>query len=506
MNVQLGEHLSIEDVVSVAREGRPVELSNRAAGRMDEHRAVVKRRLDDDEPHYGINTGFGALAEVRISQGDLAQLQLNLIRSHATGVGESLPCEVVRASMLLRASVLASGLSGVRHEVAEHLISMINNGIHPVIPSRGSVGASGDLAPLAHMALSMIGEGPVEYRGREMPASDALEKASIKPLELEPKEGLALVNGTQVMTAAACMSLVDAEHLTNASDIVGAMTLEAVLGTPEAFDSRIMSARPHPGQARSAVILRKMIEGSEIRESHKDCSKVQDPYSLRCMPQVHGAVRDSLKHVRDVLETEINSATDNPLVFEDGDIISGGNFHGEPVAIVMDLLAIAVAELGAISERRVEHLLNPALSQGLTPFLAADSGLCSGYMITQVTAAALVSENKILAHPASVDSIPSSANREDHVSMGMTGALKACDVVANTRMVLSIEALCASVGLDQRLPKKPGRCLQSAWKAVRQRVPPLREDRAPGPDIESVTELLKPGGGLVEAALGQGRA
>lgn len=489
------------DIVSVARRGHPVELAPEAEERMETGRQVVQRHLDDDRPHYGINTGFGALAEVQISKNDLAQLQLNLVRSHATGVGEPLDVEVVRAAMLLRASVLASGLSGVRREVADQLLGMLNAGIHPVIPSRGSVGASGDLAPLAHLALAMIGEGPVEVDGQQVPADEALARAGMSRLELQPKEGLALVNGTQMMTALGCMALVDAEHLTLAADLVGGMTLEAVMGTPDAFDERIVGARPHPGQMQSAALLRRVIAGSEIRDSHRECSRVQDPYSLRCMPQVHGAVRDNLAHIRRVLEVEINSVTDNPLVFEDGSILSGGNFHGEPVAIAMDLMAIAVTELASISERRVEHLLNPALSCGLTPFLSRSSGLSSGYMISQVTAAALVNENKVLAHPSSVDSIPSSANREDHVSMGMTGALKARSVLSNTRTVLAIEALCAASGLDQRLPSKPGRGLQACWENIRERVPPLDQDRPPGPDIESLTDLLKPGGGLVEAAL-----
>lgn len=501
--VVVGRRLAIEDVVAVARGGAPVSLADEAVARMARGRAVVEGRLSDGEPHYGINTGFGALAEIAIPDEDLAALQLNLIRSHAAGVGAPLPRDAVRAAMLLRAQVLSTGNAGARPVLAELLVSMLNAGIHPVIPSRGSVGASGDLAPLAHMALAMIGEGDVERDGHVIPAARALAEAGLPPVVLRPKEGLALVNGTQVLTAVGLLALHDAGHLALAADVVGAMSLEAVLGTPDAFDRRVVEARPHPGQVASGALLRRLLAESEIRESHrgKGHHKVQDPYSLRCMPQVHGAVRDSLAHVRRVVEIEIDSATDNPLVFPDGDILSGGNFHGEPVAIALDLLAIATAELAAISERRVEHLVNPALSEGLPPFLASHSGLCSGMMIAQVAAASLVSENKILAHPASVDSIPSSANREDHVSMGMTAALKARTVVDHTATVLAIEALCAAVGLDHRAPRRPGRGVAAAHAAVRGRVSPLDGDRPVAPDIRNLTSLLAPGGGLVEAAL-----
>jgi len=500
--VWIGAPLTVEDVVAVARDRAPVRLCEDAVGRMNASRAIVERRLAEERPAYGINTGFGALAEVRIEREDSEMLQLNLVRSHATGVGEPLPPEVVRAAMLLRAQVFATGRSGVRPELAQRLCEMLNAAIHPVVPSRGSVGASGDLAPLAHVALALIGEGAVEVSGRVVPSGEALAAAGLPPIRLEAKEGLALINGTQVMTAVACVALLDAEHLTRAADVVGAMTLEAVRGTPDAFDARVVQARPHPGAIASADLLRRLLQDSEIRESHRKAHhKVQDPYSIRCMPQVHGAVRDALAFVRRTLEIEINAATDNPLVFEDGSVLSGGNFHGEPVAFAMDLLAIAVAELGAISERRVEHLLNPALSDGLTPFLAARSGFCSGMMITQVTAASLVAENRVLAHPASVDSVPSSANREDHVSMGMTSALKARGVVENVRTILAIEALCAAVGLDQRLPLRPGRGVLAAHQTLRARVGPLDADRPPAPDIESVRGLLVRGGGLVEAAL-----
>ncbi len=501
--IEVGSRLTVEDVVRVAQKDAPVVLTTEAITRMRKGRAVVTSRLDDGLAHYGINTGFGALAEVAIPAKDLAKLQLNLIRSHAAGVREPLPRDAVRAAMLLRAQVLSTGHAGARPDLAELLVQMLNHRVHPIIPSRGSVGASGDLAPLAHMALAMIGEGEVEHDGERMPAARGLAMAGLEPVVLQPKEGLALVNGTQVLTAVGLLALYDAEHLTLAADVVGAMSLEAVLGTPDAFDPRVVAARPHPGQIASAALLRSLLVDSQIRDSHrgKGHHKVQDPYSLRCMPQVHGAVRDSLAHVRRVVEIEINSATDNPLVFDDGDILSGGNFHGEPVAIALDLLAIAVSELASISERRVEHLVNPALSDGLPAFLASASGLCSGMMIAQVAAASLVSENKILAHPASVDSIPSSANREDHVSMGMTAALKARTVVEHTRTVLAIEALCASVGLDCRRPLEPGAGVAAAQAAVRALVPPLGDDRPVAPDTVIIEAMLLPGGGLVEAAI-----
>ena len=449
MKVRIGDRLAIEHVVAVARNGAEAVLTGEAIARIARGREVVDAHLSDELPHYGINTGFGALAEVPISREDLAALQLNLVRSHAAGVGTPLPDDDVRAAMLLRAQVLATGKAGVRPVVAQRMVELLNARIHPVIPSRGSVGASGDLAPLAHLALVLVGEGKARVEGEVLPGGEALRRAGIEPLVLEPKEGLALVNGTQVLTGVGALALADAEHLARAADVIGAMTLEAVLGTPDAFDARVVEARPHPGQVQSGRNLRALLADSEIRESHRGGQhhKVQDPYSVRCMPQVHGAARDAFAWIRGVVETEMNSATDNPLVFEDGSILSGGNFHGEPVAIALDLLAIATAELGAISERRVEHLLNPALSEGLPAFLAAHSGLCSGLMIAQVAAASLVSENKVLAHPASVDSIPSSANREDHVSMGMTAALKARQVVDNVRNVLAIEALCGAAGV-----------------------------------------------------------
>ncbi len=495
--------LSVEDVVSVARDGARVGISGAALERIAAGRAVVDGRLNDGLAHYGINTGFGALAEVSIGRDDLSTLQVNLIRSHAAGVGAPLPTDAVRAAMCLRVAVLCTGNAGIRPEPAILLAEMLNSCVHPVVPSRGSVGASGDLAPLAHIALAMIGEGTCEYNGRVVPSADALAAAGLKPVELHPKEGLALVNGTQVLTAVGLLALHDAEHLLKVAETAGAMSLEALLGSPDAFDHRVVAARPHPGQIESGRVLRALLAGSPLRETHKDCGRVQDPYSYRCMPQVHGAVRDSLDHVRRVVEIEINSATDNPLVFPDGDIISGGNFHGEPVAIALDLLAIAVAELGSISDRRVEHLLNPKLSFHLPAFLAPDSGLCSGLMIAQVAAASLVSENKVLAHPASVDTIPTSANREDHVSMGMTAALKAASVVDNVKTVLAIEILAAAAGLDIRLKAADSSpAVMAALRRVRSVVEPLTSDRSPSPDIEAIRALCVPGGGVVEDAWG----
>ena len=497
--VRIGQTIGLEELDRVVHRRETVALDPEAFKRIEAGRAIVESRLGDGLAHYGINTGFGALAEVPIPRGELAQLQWNLVRSHAAGVREPLREEEVRAAMLLRAQVLATGLAGVRPEVAILLVEMLNRGVHPVIPSRGSVGASGDLAPLAHMALVMVGEGRARWGEEEMGGAQALARAGLSPLELQPKEGLALVNGTQVLTAVGAVALWEAIHLVEVADLIGAMTLEAALGTPDAFDPRVLLARPHPGQVVSGRRLQQFLKGSDIRESHRSSThRVQDPYSLRCMPQVHGAVQDCLEFVRKTVVTEMNSATDNPLVFPEGAILSGGNFHGEPVAMALDFLAIAAAELGSISERRVEHLLNPALSEGLSPFLATHSGLCSGYMMAQVSAASLVTENKILAHPASVDSIPSSANREDHVSMGMTSALKARQVVENVRWVLALEALCAAAGIDQRAPRLPGTGVRAAHRLIREVVPPLDGDRPVGPDADRLQRMLRPGGGLLE--------
>ncbi len=453
---------------------------------------------------YGVNTGFGALAEVRISADQVVRLQQNLVRSHASGVGAPLPRDAVRGMMLLRASVLATGRSGARAVCCERLCEMLDAGVHPVIPARGSVGASGDLAPLAHLALGMIGEGLAEYRGETLPAGDALKRAGLSPLLLEAKEGLTLLNGTQHMTAVGGLAILDAIETCVVADIAGAMSLEALKGTVRAFDERVVAARPHPGQIAVARFLRALLADSPIAESHKDCGKVQDPYSLRCMPQVHGASRDVIDFARTVLEREAGSSTDNPLVFADeGEMISGGNFHGQPVALALDAAAMAVAELANISERRVEQLVNPHLSSGLPPFLAPDSGLNSGFMIAQVAAAALVSENKVLAHPASVDSIPSSAGREDHVSMGATSALKLSMIHDHVRTVLAIELLCAAQGLDLRRPLTSTKPLEAVHAAIRARVPAMMVDRPLAPDIAAVRALVDDGT-LIAAAAGAG--
>jgi len=451
---------------------------------------------------YGVNTGFGALAEVRISAAQVTRLQQNLVRSHSSGVGEPLSRDAVRGMMLLRAAVLATGRSGARAICCERLCDLLNAGVHPQIPARGSVGASGDLAPLAHLALGMIGEGLAEYQGQWLPAAEALKRADIPALVLEAKEGLTLLNGTQHMTAVGGLAIFDADLTCRVADIAGALSLEALKGTVRAFDERVVAARPHPGQIEVARFLRALLVGSEIAESHKDCGKVQDPYSLRCMPQVHGASRDVLAFTRTVLEREAMSSTDNPLVLDD-EMISGGNFHGQPVALALDAAAMAVAELANISERRVEQLVNPHLSSGLPPFLAPDSGLNSGFMIAQVAAAALVSENKVLAHPASVDSIPSSAGREDHVSMGATAALKLATIHDHVRTVLAIELLCAAQGIDLRRPLTTTKPLEAVHAAIRAKVPAMMVDRPIADDIRAVRSLIDDGS-LVDVARSAG--
>lgn len=484
-----GHSLTLEDVGAVAR-GERAGIGDGVIDRVALSRAVVERILTGDAAVYGINTGFGKLSDVRIRQEDLRALQINLVRSHSCGVGEPLGPEATRAMLLLRANVLAKGFSGVRPVVLETLVEMINNDLLPVVPSKGSVGASGDLAPLAHLALGAIGEGMVVHGGRRVPARQAFEAAGIAPLELEAKEGLALLNGTQAMSAIGAIALLDIEALSDAADVIGAMSLEALQGTPVAFDERIHAARAHGGQVTVARNLRELLDGSEIRQSHADCGRVQDAYSLRCMPQVHGAVRDAAGHARRVLETEFNSATDNPLVFPDtGEVISGGNFHGEPVALVLDYLAIAVTELASISERRIERLVNPDLS-GLPAFLIRDAGTNSGMMIAQVAAVALLAENKVLAHPASVDSLPTSANKEDHVSMGMTSALKLATCVENVRSVLAIEALCAAQGIDFLAPLAPAQRIARAHSRLREAVPFFEHDEVLADKIAVLAPLV----------------
>ncbi|MEK6606651.1 MAG: histidine ammonia-lyase [Myxococcota bacterium] len=502
--------LTLEDVARVARGGIAVALAPEARVRMERSRAVVDRIVAGGQGApsvYGINTGFGALARVRIEADKVRELQRNLVRSHSVGLGAPYPTDVVRAIVLLRAQTLALGHSGVRPLLVDGLLAMLARGVHPIVPSRGSVGASGDLAPLAHVALALIGEGEAQVGGARLPTAEALSRAGLTPLALEAKEGLSLINGTQAMTADGALAVLDAEALARTADIAGAMTLEAVMGSARAFDPRIHALRPHPGQAASARLLARLCAGSGIARAHADCPKVQDPYSLRCMPQVHGATRDGLAFAHAVLEREIASVTDNPLVFAEADeILSGGNFHGQPVAMALDLAAIATAELGSISERRVEQLVNPDFSTGLPPFLApSEEGLHSGFMIAQVTAAALVAESKILCHPASVDSIPSSAGREDHVSMGAHAARKLAQVVENVRLVLAIELCAAAQGLDLRRPLVPGRGVAAAYAAVRACVTPLVADRPLSGDIEAAARAIADGAVLaaVEREIGK---
>ncbi len=478
----------------MARGGRRVQLSDDAAGRMRASRAVVEGIVTDGRTAYGVTTGFGDLADVRIEPQQTAELQRNLVRSHAAGVGDPLPAEVVRAMLLLRANALAVGLSGIRPEIVELLLGMLNATVHPLVPSRGSVGASGDLAPLAHLALVLIGEGEawVDDAGPG-PGAEALERAGLHPVTLEAKEGLALLNGTQLMGALAALALDDARRLATSADVIGAMSLEAMLGTAAAFDESLIAARPHPGQVAVAAHLRELLADSEIGASHAaSAHRLQDAYSLRCMPQVHGAVRDALDHLERVLAVEMNAATDNPLVFPSGEVISGGNFHGEPLALAIDYAKMAVAELASISERRSARLVDAHLS-GLPAFLTDAPGLRSGLMIAQYTAAALVNELQTLAHPSSVDTIPTSANQEDHVSMGATSALHLREVVDRTEAVLAIEALCAAQGLDFRAPMRPGAGVARAHARLRSLVSHLAEDRPPADDIGQVRELLRAG-------------
>jgi len=492
-----GNDLSLEDLREVVYEQRPVELAEGARKKVVAAREVVEKLLRENRVAYAINTGVGKLSDVHIEPAQNRQLQVNLIRSHSAGVGEPLSQEETRAMMLLRANSLAKGFSGVRPEVIELICAMLNKGVHPVVPSQGSVGASGDLAPLAHLALAMIGEGEVRSDHSRASSAGALQRAGIKPLLPEAKEAISLINGTQAMLAVGTLSLLAAETLAETADVLGAMSLDALHGTDVAFDARIHDARPHAGQTQVATNLRRLLAGSEIRESHKDCGRVQDAYSLRCIPQVHGAVRDTLAFCRQTFEIEMNSAVDNPLVFVkgqgEGDIISGGNFHGEPLAFALDYMAIALSALAGISERRIERLVNPALNEGLPPFLAPDAGINSGFMMPQVTAAALASENKGLAHPASVDSITTSGNKEDYVSMGMAAAIKLKRVIANTTNVLAIEACAAAQALDFLAPLKTSQPLQQAHAAIRKVSPKIEHDRVFADDFAKLAELIRAG-------------
>jgi histidine ammonia-lyase len=509
--VLTGADLTVEDVEAVARRGAEVALDVHARERMQEARAVIEDLVAHGEVVYGVTTGFGDLASTFVPAQDGERLQENLLMSHSAGVGPAFPREVVRAMLLLRANTLALGHSGCRPLIVDRLLAFLALGVHPVVPEQGSVGASGDLAPLAHLALPLIGRGQVERNGEVVPARIALKEVGLEPLRLGPKEGLALLNGTQMMSAIGALLVADAERLSHTASVAAAMSVEALLGTDVAFAAEYQLARPHPGQVAVAAELRQLLRDSAIQRSHHGhAHKVQDPYSLRCVPQVHGAVRDALDHLRRVLDIELNSATDNPLVFPGGGVadvdtvatgggrvISGGNFHGEPIALALDFAKLAIAELGSISERRTALLVDPRLNGGLPPFLAASSGLESGMMIYQYTAAALVSENKVLAHPASVDSIPTSANQEDHVSMGSISARHARRVLEHVEQILAIELVVAAQALDLRMGlldgAVPGAGVAEAHTRVRARVPHLDEDREPGPDLAAAAELVRTG-------------
>ena len=490
-----GQALSLSQIAGVAVGDEKVHIASSAKKRIAASRRVIDDIVARDSVVYGVNTGFGKLSDVRIPRKELAALQLNLVRSHACGIGTPLSEPEVRAMMLLRANVLALGLSGIRPEVVELLCDMLNGHVHPVVPERGSVGASGDLAPLAHLALSLIGEGEALVNGKRMPSAEVLKRAKLKPVQLEAKEGLALLNGTQAMHAVGGLSILRAKRLANLADVAGAMTLEGLRDTPAAFDARLQDARPHAGQKACAAHLRSLLENSEIRESHrKNDPRVQDAYSIRCMPQVHGAVRDVLAHCEQVLEIESASATDNPLVFvKTADVISGGNFHGAPLAMAFDYAAIALTDLMNISERRIDRLTNPDKSEGLPAFLARKPGLESGFMVAQVAAAALVNEARVLAHPASVDNVTTSGGKEDHVSMGMTSALKLRSIVDFAENLFAIELLAGAEAIEHRRPLKAGKGVEATFKIVRQSAPALKKDRPLSGDIAQVAEQIRAG-------------
>ena len=513
--VLTGADLTIDDVEAVARRGATAALDVHARARMDEARAVIEALVAEGAVVYGVTTGFGDLATTFVEPARSAELQEHLLMSHAAGVGEPFPREVVRAMLLLRANTLALGHSGCRPVVVDRLLAFLERGLHPVVPAQGSVGASGDLAPLAHLALPLIGRGQVELGGQVLPALIALREAGVEPLRLEAKEGLALLNGTQMMGAIGALLLADADRLARTASVVAAMSVEALLGTDVAYAAAYQLARPHPGQVAVAEELRHLLRESALQESHHASEhKVQDPYSLRCVPQVHGAVRDALDHLRRVLDIELNSATDNPLVFPGGGVaevdtaatgggrvISGGNFHGEPIALALDFAKLALAELGSISERRTALLVDPRLNGGLPAFLVPSSGIDSGMMVYQYTAAALVSENKVLAHPATADSIPTSANQEDHVSMGSIAARHARQVLEHVERILAIELLVAAQALDLRLAAlavdgdapEPGIGVREAHTLVRERVAHLDADREPAPDLAAALAIVKAG-------------
>lgn len=491
-----GSALRIAQAIAVARHGASVALDPGARARLTEGRALIERIVEHEDTVYGINTGFGNLARVRISRPDLLALQRNLVRSHAAGVGDPLPTEVVRAMLLIAAGSLARGHSGVRPDLVEGLIALLNAGVHPVIPWQGSVGASGDLAPLAHMALVLIGEGEALYQGEGLPGGEALRRAGLTPLTLQAKEGLALINGTHLMCAMGALGVHDAEVLIDVAEGAAAASLDALKGTDVALDDRIHRLRPHAGQLTTAAHLRELLRGSEIRKSHEGCTRVQDPYTLRCIPQVIGAVRDAVAYCRGVVETELGAVTDNPLSFPaDGVVLSGGNFHGQPLALALDFLALALTQLASFSERRTYALLSTWEGEAALPvFLTGSPGLNSGYMIAQYVAAALVTENKVLAHPASADSIPTSAGTEDFVSMGATAAWKLGRVLANARRVIAIELICATQAIEYHRPLRSGRGIEELIARARALVPPLGEDRSSSREIEAVAAAIRDGG------------
>jgi histidine ammonia-lyase len=487
-----GQRLSLAEVSAVARGVERVALAEAARGRVEASRRVIEQIIAENRTVYGVNTGFGKLSDVRIAPSQIRELQLNLVRSHSCGLGDPLSIEEARAMVLLRANVLALGYSGCRPIVVETLIEMLNRGVTPVIPEKGSVGASGDLAPLAHLALTAIGEGEAYFENERLSSAEALARAGITPLQLEAKEGIALLNGTQAMAAVGGLALFRAERLAHLADVAGAMSLEALKGTPVAFDQRIHAARPHAGQTAVAAHLRQLLQDSQIRDSHLEGDpRVQDAYSLRCMPQVHGAIRDALEHARGIVETETGSATDNPLVFVDsGEVLSGGNFHGAPLALAFDYAAMAVTDLMSITERRIDRLVNPDANEDLPPFLTSHPGPASGFMMLQIVAASLLTEARVLAHPASIDNVPTDGGKEDHVSMGMTAAIKLREIVGLAEHTVAIELISAAEGLEHRAPLRPGRGVKQAYEIIRRHIRPLTEDRAMSNDIETLSEAI----------------
>lgn len=499
-----GSNLTSQQAVIAARQGLTITLDVEQLEKVSQARDLVQRLLTESQPVYGINTGFGKLAETSISPSKVAELQRNLILSHSCGVGAPFSGEVVKVMMLLRANALMKGYSGIRPEVIRLLVELVKQNVIPYVPSQGSVGASGDLVPLAHMSAVLIGEGQAYYQDQLYPAKKALERAGLSPIVLEAKEGLALINGTQAMAAQGVIALFDGDLLLRTADVASALTMEALQGIPHALDERVHALRPHQGQIKTASNLRKILHGSQLVYG-KGHDRIQDAYSLRCIPQVHGASKDTYKYVEHILDIEINSVTDNPILFPDaGDVISAGNFHGQPLALALDFFGIALAEIGNIAERRIERLVNPSLS-GLPPFLTAQSGLNSGYMILQYTAAALVSENKVLAHPGSVDSIPTSANQEDHVSMGSISARKLHTILSNVQNIVAIELLCACQGLEFRERGQMSPATRAVFELIRSHVPALQGDRILEPEIKVVRDLVASGRILeiVEAKIGR---